>query len=94
MTMRILFTTAALLATLIAAQAEPQQVFRDASGRTIGTAQTNGNMTTFRDSSGNMTGTATTDSGGMTTFRDSRGSMTGTTMAPFRGMRPIIKGGR
>jgi formate hydrogenlyase subunit 3/multisubunit Na+/H+ antiporter MnhD subunit len=40
-------------------QATTQQVFRDASGRTIGTATQSGNQTTFRDASGRTTGTVT-----------------------------------
>jgi fumarate reductase subunit D len=44
------------------AHADQQQVFRDASGRTIGTATRNGNQTTFRDASGRTTGTVTTPS--------------------------------
>jgi hypothetical protein len=38
-------------------QATTQQVFRDASGRTVGTATQSGNQTTFRDASGRTTGT-------------------------------------
>jgi YD repeat-containing protein len=41
-------------------QATTQQVFRDASGRTIGTATQSGNQTTFRDASGRTTGTVST----------------------------------
>ena len=60
------------------AQESPQQVFRDASGRTIGTAARSGNQTIFRDSRGATTGSATTDRTGNTVFRDSRGSTIGT----------------
>jgi YD repeat-containing protein len=52
------------------AAAEPQQVYRDASGRTIGTATTSGNQTIYRDDRGRTTGSATTDSAGNTVFRD------------------------
>src|SRR5262249_49590621 len=55
------------------------QIFRDSSGRTIGTASKSGNMTIFRDANGRTTGTATTDSQGTTIFRDSQGRTTGTT---------------
>lgn len=72
-----------LLTHFAKAQQSPQQVFRDADGRTIGTGTTSGNQTTFRDAGGRTTGTATTNSQGVTTFRDSRGSVTGTTTAPF-----------
>jgi hypothetical protein len=65
-----------ILTTL--APAQEQQTFRDATGRSVGTATRSGNQTTFRDASGRTTGTATTDSGGTTIFRDSRGRTTGT----------------
>ena len=61
------------------AQQSPQQTFRDASGRTVGTATTSGNQTTFRDAGGRTTGTATRSSSGQTTFRDAGGRTTGTT---------------
>src|SRR5262245_57963900 len=73
-----------LLATCSMAKADPQRVFRDAQGRTIGTATTSGNQTTFRDARGSTTGTATTDSQGTTTFRDARGRTTGTSTGPVR----------
>ena len=56
-----------------------QQTFRDASGRTLGTASRSGNTTIFRDDRGRTTGTATIDSQGTTIFRDSQGRTTGTT---------------
>jgi hypothetical protein len=66
-----------------AAHAGEQQVIRDASGRTIGTATTNSQGTTvFRDAGGRTTGTASTTPGGFTTFRDSSGRTTGTTTIP------------
>lgn len=47
------------LVVTTAALAQPSTTFRDASGRTTGTATTNSNgTTTFRDGSGRMTGTA------------------------------------
>jgi hypothetical protein len=59
-----------------------QQTFRDASGRSIGTATSSGNQTTFRDASGRTTGTAATDSSGTTVFRDARGRPTGSASVP------------
>jgi hypothetical protein len=64
------------------AQQSPQQTFRDASGRTIGTATTSGNQTIYRDDRGRTTGSATGDSAGNTVFRDNRGRTTGTLSAP------------
>lgn len=69
------------------AQQSPQQTFRDASGRTIGTATTSGNQTIYRDSRGNTTGSATVDSAGNTVYRDNRGSTTGTLTAPPKSVR-------
>jgi hypothetical protein len=66
------------------AQQSPQTTFRDAGGRTTGTATTSGNQTTFRDARGRTTGTATTSSGGQTTFRDAGGRTIGTSTAPRR----------
>ncbi len=76
-----------LLATT--ASAQTSTTFRDASGRTTGTATTSGSTTTYRDSSGRTTGTATT-TGNQTTIRDSGGRVigrettTGTPGAPRR----------
>ena len=64
-----------------AGERDPQQTFRDASGRTIGTATRSGNQTIFRDAGGRTTGSATTN-GNQTIFRDNRGSTTGTLNAP------------
>jgi hypothetical protein len=73
---------------IAAAQSSPQTTFRDAGGRTIGTATTNnggsGVTTTFRDAGGRTTGTATTTSGGLTTYRDAGGRTTGTSTGPRR----------
>ena len=68
-----------LLATVIATQALAQQTtFRDAGGRTIGTATRDGQGTTvFRDARGRTTGTATRDSSGATVFRDADGRTIG-----------------
>jgi YD repeat-containing protein len=75
---------AALALLLIGeAQAQNQQRFYDAHGRSIGTATTDSQgTTTFRDAHGRSTGTATTDSQGTTTFRDSSGRVTGRRSAP------------
>ena len=59
--MSILTIAALMLATITAASAQSQTTFRDASGRTTGTATTDRNgQKTFRDGSGRTTGTATT----------------------------------
>lgn len=60
------------------AQQSPQETFRDASGRTIGTATRSGNQTIFRDSRGATSGSATIDRSGNTVFRDASGRTTGT----------------
>lgn len=64
------FSLLILAATPAIAQQSPQQTFRDAIDRTIGTATHSGNQTTFRNERSQTTGTATTDSSGVTTFRD------------------------
>ena len=48
--------------------------FRDASGRSLGTAVQQGNRTIYRDSSGRTIGSADT-AGSRITFRDSNGRM-------------------
>ena len=74
----IIFTGAALIHYANAGERSPQETFRDASGRTIGTATRSGNQTIFRDSRGATTGSATMDSTGNTVFRDASGRTTGT----------------
>jgi hypothetical protein len=78
--------TFAVLAVASTAASAQQSTFRDAQGRTTGTAATtnggSGVTTTFRDSTGRTTGTATTTNGGATTFRDAGGRTTGTATAP------------
>ena len=65
--------------------AQNQTTFRDAGGRTVGTATTDSQgTTTFLDAGGRTTGTAIRDSQGTTTFRDAGGRTTGTTTAPRR----------
>jgi hypothetical protein len=83
--MKTFFACFLLLATVTAAAAQNQTTFRDASGRTIGTATTNSQgTTTFRDAGGRTTGTVTTDSNGTKTFRDATGRTTGTASPPRR----------
>jgi hypothetical protein len=75
----------ALAAVPALAQQSPQSTFRDAGGRTIGTATRDSQGTTvFRDAGGRTTGTASTTSGGTTTFRDAGGRTTGTSTSPRR----------
>jgi len=81
----LILVMAVYVATTASALAEPQTTFRDASGRTTGTATTDSNgTTTFRDAGGRTTGTATRDSNGTTTFRDGTGRTTGTASSPRR----------
>lgn len=86
----VLFAAAVVALAYTAARAEPsQQVIRDASGRTTGTATTDSQgTTTFRDSRGSTTGTASPSFGGSagntTTFRDAGGRTTGTVTTPWR----------
>ena len=54
-----------------------QEVFRDAQGRTIGTASKSNGTTIYRDAQGRTTGTAT-NSNGTIIYRDSQGRTTGT----------------
>jgi hypothetical protein len=83
--MRTITIVALTLAMITAASAQNQTTFRDASGRTTGTATRDSNgTTTFRDASGRTTGTATRDSNGTTTFRDASGRTTGTASGPRR----------
>jgi hypothetical protein len=75
------FTAIVMTITFLAvdANAQGQTTFRDAGGRTIGTAtRDSSGTTTFRDAGGRTTGTATRDSQGTTTFRDAGGRTTGT----------------
>jgi hypothetical protein len=85
-----IFSTVAMITIATAVAAEPQTTFRDASGRTVGTATTDSQgTTTFRDAGGRTTGTATHSNqgsaGGTTTFRDAQGRTTGTASTPWRG---------
>ena len=77
-TVRII-TIALLTALATLAPANAQDVrFRDAHGRTTGSARTDANgVTTFHDRAGRVTGTARTDRNGVTTFHDAAGRTTG-----------------
>jgi hypothetical protein len=78
------FVMTLLLHALTAAHAQ-QATYRDAGGRTTGTASTDsGGQTTYRDAGGRTSGTATVDSAGTITFRDSSGRTVGTATAPRR----------
>jgi hypothetical protein len=76
----------ALAAVPALAQQSPQSTFRDAGGRTTGTATTDSQGTTvFRDAGGRTVGTASrSSSSGTTTYRDAGGRTTGTTSTPRR----------
>ena len=55
---------------------ETSNLYRDKSGRVVGTAATSNGTTIYRDKSGRVTGTATTH-GGRTTYRDKSGRVIG-----------------
>lgn len=57
--------------------AADRQTYRNAQGRTTGTASTSGNHTMYRDAQGRTTGTATTN-GNTTVYRDTQGRTSGT----------------
>ena len=69
-----LFCLLIAFGTLQAANA----IYRDSSGRSIGTASTSNGRTTYRDRSGRSIGTATTQSNGSVIFRDASGRQVGT----------------
>lgn len=54
-----------------------RETIRDATGKVVGTATTDGNRTVYRDATGKTTGTATTE-GNRTTYRDATGKTVGT----------------
>ncbi|MFN6137692.1 MAG: hypothetical protein ACK480_04185, partial [Planctomycetota bacterium] len=67
--------------------------FRDATGRSTGSASRSGDRITFRDASGRTTGTATIQ-GGRVTFRDASGRTVGssnTTSNPSGGGNTVIR---
>ncbi|MCM0036639.1 MAG: hypothetical protein NBV66_12720 [Burkholderiaceae bacterium] len=81
--MKVALTVCAAIALTISsvgiASAQSKTTYRDASGRTTGSATTNSSgKTTYRDSSGRTTGSASTNSSGKTTYRDASGRTTGT----------------
>ena len=62
------FVAIILLLTTVAFCTE-RETIRDAHGKVVGTATTDGNKTVYRDAHGKVTGTATTN-GNKTTYRD------------------------
>jgi hypothetical protein len=62
---------------LRSAEAQGQQIYRDAQGRTIGTATQSNGTTIYRDSRGVTTGTSSV-SNGTTIYRDAQGRVQGT----------------
>jgi hypothetical protein len=79
MNLVLMFAASLLVLTVVSALAQNQTTFRDAGGRTTGTATTDSQgTTTYRDSGGRTTGTAARSSNGTTTFRDAGGRTTGT----------------
>ena len=73
---RILTTIILLMLTSIAFCTE-REIIRDATGKVVGTATTDGNRTIYRDATGKTTGTATKD-GNRTIYRDATGKTVGT----------------
>ena len=60
MGLTVMLVASLLMIGLTRAQAQNQSTYRDAGGRTVGTATTDSQgSTTYRDSSGRTTGTAT-----------------------------------
>ena len=76
MTRSILMTVSLLLLTATVFYTE-RETIRDAHGKVVGTATTDGNKTVYRDAHGKVTGTATTN-GNKTTYRDATGKAVGT----------------
>ncbi len=75
--------------------ATDRQTYRDAQGRTAGTATTNGNTTVYRDAQGRTVGTATV-SGNTTTYRDAQGRTQATARrsgntTTYRDARPFLR---
>jgi hypothetical protein len=78
-----------LLSSIRPLRGEPQTTFRDAQGRTTGTASPEGSGTVrFRDSSGKTIGTSSTDSSGTTRYYDAQGKSLGTSTGPARAPFP------
>ena len=76
-----LFCLLIAFGTLQAANA----IYRDSSGRSIGTASTSNGRTTYRDRSGRSVGTAVTQPGGRTIYRDRSGRSIGTAVTQPNG---------
>ena len=75
---RIATAIALVLLPSAALAQQTRETFKDANGRTIGWATSNGSGgTSFYDSSGRNTGRAVTGSNGSTTFYDAAGRNTG-----------------
>ena len=69
--------TAAVIAALAYFCYNASTTYRDAHGKTVGTASEAGNKTTYRNATGKVAGTAT-ESGNGTTYRDATGKTVGT----------------
>ena len=81
--------TAALMIFAAVALRAGQETLRDAQGRTIGTATTNGGVTIYRDAQGRTVGTATSTGTGIT-FRDAQGRTTGTSSGSGTGANSTV----
>ena len=71
------FLIAILLLLTATAFCGERETIRDAHGKVIGTATTDGNKTVYRDAHGKVAGTAS-QSGNSTTYRDASGKAVGT----------------
>ena len=74
--MKNILTVTLLLLTVVAF-CDGRETIRDATGKVVGTATTNGNKTIYRDATGKTTGTATKE-GNRTIYRDATGKTVGT----------------
>ena len=83
------FLTLMLLVLTSAAFCTERETIRDAHGKVVGSATTDGNRTVYRDASGKVTGSATT-SGNRTVYRDASGKTVGT--ATESGNRTTYRG--
>ena len=72
-----ILTTIILLLLASGAFCGERETIRDATGKVVGTATTDGNRTVYRDATGKTTGTATTG-GNRTIYRDATGKTVGT----------------
>ena len=66
-----------------------RQVYRDGSGRVVGTVTVEKNRTVYRDGSGRVTGSATVN-GNRTIYRDGSGRTTGS-VTEERGGRSVFR---